>query len=178
MLTSRHQRLSYPCAGHWDGFAMRCVVLQRGGARHPRSTFLLLLLLGSSVMFNYRLFQILSGFVRGPNPGTTEVHRAARQGCITDFVCQLVGEVQGRESDVRLFVGAACILRQHGFGECMFSSRTTPAMTQLGSGGRASASVAWRSASSKDLPLQHLRAAEQHLAAVERWLRGQGPGPP
>ncbi|OLQ04326.1 Acylcarnitine hydrolase [Symbiodinium microadriaticum] len=25
-----------------------------------------------------------------------------------------------------------------------------------------------------DLPLQHLRAAEQHLAAVERWLRGQG----
>ncbi|CAE7466379.1 Ces2c, partial [Symbiodinium pilosum] len=25
-----------------------------------------------------------------------------------------------------------------------------------------------------DVPLQHLKAAEQHLAAVERWLRGQG----
>ncbi|CAK9062032.1 Acylcarnitine hydrolase, partial [Durusdinium trenchii] len=25
-----------------------------------------------------------------------------------------------------------------------------------------------------DLPLQHLRAAEQHLAALERWLRGEG----
>ncbi|CAJ1444815.1 unnamed protein product [Effrenium voratum] len=26
----------------------------------------------------------------------------------------------------------------------------------------------------EDVPLQHLRAAEQHLAAVERWLRGEG----
>ena len=26
-----------------------------------------------------------------------------------------------------------------------------------------------------DIPLQHLRAAEQHLAALERWLRGEGP---
>lgn len=25
-----------------------------------------------------------------------------------------------------------------------------------------------------DMPLQHLRAAEQHLAALERWLRGEG----
>ena len=25
-----------------------------------------------------------------------------------------------------------------------------------------------------DIPLQHLRAAEQHLAALERWLRGEG----
>ena len=25
-----------------------------------------------------------------------------------------------------------------------------------------------------DVPLQHLRAAEQHLAALERWLRGEG----
>lgn len=27
-----------------------------------------------------------------------------------------------------------------------------------------------------DIPLQHLRAAEQHLAALERWLRGEGKG--
>ena len=27
-----------------------------------------------------------------------------------------------------------------------------------------------------DMPLQHLRAAEQHLAALERWLRGEGRG--
>eukprot|EP00438_Fugacium_kawagutii_P021603 Skav212187 [mRNA] locus=scaffold754:521709:536586:- [translate_table: standard] len=27
-----------------------------------------------------------------------------------------------------------------------------------------------------DVPLQHLRAAEQHLAALERWLRGEGRG--
>eukprot|EP00435_Cladocopium_sp_Y103_P072912 s597_g41.t1 len=31
-----------------------------------------------------------------------------------------------------------------------------------------------RDGNDDDVPLQHLRAAEQHLAALERWLRGEG----